>query len=191
MVATGRSGSEEAGSTGTGGAVTGAVAEAGTVVDAVADAVAEAVAAIGPRLRRLRLERGLSLQQVAVRSGVSAAAIHKIEHNGMVPTITTLLKLAAFFDRPVGWFTGVDAGGPELALDAAAATVEAGGAGVVRPPGEHLVVVVEGALCGEVDGREHRLRAGESLHYRAGRPHCWTNPGPGPARAVWVRPRGR
>jgi transcriptional regulator with XRE-family HTH domain len=68
------------------------------------------VGAIGPRLRELRQQRGLSLQQLAERAGVSAAAIHKIERNGMVPTITTLLKLADAFDRPVGWF--VDEEGP-------------------------------------------------------------------------------
>lgn len=68
------------------------------------------VGAIGPRLRELRLQRGLSLQQLAERAGVSAAAIHKIERSGMVPTITTLLKLADAFDRPVGWF--VDEDGP-------------------------------------------------------------------------------
>jgi len=68
------------------------------------------VSAIGPRMRELRLQRGLSLQQLAERAGVSAAAIHKIERNGMVPTITTLLKLADAFERPVGWF--VDEEGP-------------------------------------------------------------------------------
>ena len=68
------------------------------------------VGAIGPRMRELRQQRGLSLQQLAERAGVSAAAIHKIERNGMVPTITTLLKLADAFDRPVGWF--VDEEGP-------------------------------------------------------------------------------
>ena len=44
---------------------------------------------------------GLSLQQLGERSDVSAAAIHKIEQGGMVPTITTLLKLASALGRPV------------------------------------------------------------------------------------------
>jgi transcriptional regulator with XRE-family HTH domain len=79
-------------------------------VDADLSSVDRIVGAIGPRLRELRLQRGLSLQQLAERAGVSAAAIHKIERNGMVPTITTLLKLADAFDRPVGWF--VDEEGP-------------------------------------------------------------------------------
>lgn len=64
----------------------------------------EIVNSIGPKLRELRAQRGLSLQQLADRSDVSAAAIHKIERNGMVPTITTLLKLAGALNRPVSYF---------------------------------------------------------------------------------------
>src|SRR5687768_4744580 len=47
------------------------------------------VGAIGPKVRDLRQGLGLSLQQLAQRSGVSAAAIHKVERGDMVPTITT------------------------------------------------------------------------------------------------------
>lgn len=74
-------------------------------------AVDRIVGSIGPRLRELRLQQSLSLQQLAERAGVSAAAIHKIERNGMVPTITTLLKLADAFDRPVGYFVDEEAEG--------------------------------------------------------------------------------
>jgi transcriptional regulator with XRE-family HTH domain len=71
------------------------------------------VSGIGPRLRELRLHHSLSLQQLAERAGVSAAAIHKIERNGMVPTITTLLKLAEAFERPVGYFLDDQEASPE------------------------------------------------------------------------------
>lgn len=66
--------------------------------------VAQVVTGIGPRLRALRTRQGLSLQQLADQSGVSPAAIHKVEQSTMVPTITTLLKLAATFGVPVGHF---------------------------------------------------------------------------------------
>lgn len=66
--------------------------------------VSEVVAGIGPRLRTLRGRLGLSLQQLAERSDVSPAAIHKVEQGTMVPTITTLLKLAAAFQVPVAHF---------------------------------------------------------------------------------------
>src|SRR5436190_19695601 len=79
------------------------------LVDGHGGEVGRIVSGIGPRLRELRLHHSLSLQQLAERAGVSAAAIHKIERNGMVPTITTLLKLADAFDRPVAYFVDEEA----------------------------------------------------------------------------------
>jgi transcriptional regulator with XRE-family HTH domain len=71
------------------------------------------VSSIGPKLKQLRQEQRLSLQQLAVKADVSAAAIHKIERNGMVPTITTLLKIATALDRPVSYFIDNDDAPPE------------------------------------------------------------------------------
>ena len=62
------------------------------------------VSNIGPKVRTLRKQAGLSLQQLAERANVSAAAIHKVEQSGMVPTITTLLKVAGALGRPVAYF---------------------------------------------------------------------------------------
>ena len=73
------------------------------------------VSSIGPKLRQLRQQQRLSLQQLAVKADVSAAAIHKIERNDMVPTITTLLKIAAALEQPVGYFIDQDEESPELA----------------------------------------------------------------------------
>ncbi len=64
----------------------------------------------------LRKSMGLSLQQLSDRSDVSAAAIHKIEQGGMVPTITTLLKIAGAVGRPVSYFVEEDAGRDDLAV---------------------------------------------------------------------------
>jgi transcriptional regulator with XRE-family HTH domain len=71
------------------------------------------VNSIGPKLKQLRHEQRLSLQQLAVKADVSAAAIHKIERNDMVPTITTLLKIATALDRPVSYFIDSDEAPPE------------------------------------------------------------------------------
>jgi transcriptional regulator with XRE-family HTH domain len=65
---------------------------------------ATVVDAIGPKVRDLRQQAGLSLQQLARRADVSAASVHKVERGDMVPTITTLLKLAAALERPIGHF---------------------------------------------------------------------------------------
>ncbi len=93
-----------------------AASSGGVRDDAAADRLATAplpetevsavVSGIGPRLRSLRTRHGLSLQQLSDRSDVSPAAIHKVEQGTMVPTITTLLKLAATFQVPVAHFIG-------------------------------------------------------------------------------------
>lgn len=74
------------------------------------DQVGGIVSAIGPKVKQLRADQRLSLQQLALRADVSAAAIHKIERNDMVPTVTTLLKIATALERPVSYF--VDDDGP-------------------------------------------------------------------------------
>jgi transcriptional regulator with XRE-family HTH domain len=66
--------------------------------------IERSVSAIGPRVREQRRVHGLSLQQAANLAGVSAASIHKVERGDMVPTITTLLKLAAAFGLPLSSF---------------------------------------------------------------------------------------
>jgi transcriptional regulator with XRE-family HTH domain len=66
------------------------------------------VSMVGEKVSDLRRIKGLSLQQLAEISDVSSAAIHKIERSGMVPTITTLLKLAAALGVSVGYFVEED-----------------------------------------------------------------------------------
>lgn len=70
----------------------------------MSEELTQIVRGIGPKVRSLRKQAGLSLQQLAELSDVSAAAIHKIEQSGMVPTITTLLKVAGALGKPVAYF---------------------------------------------------------------------------------------
>jgi transcriptional regulator with XRE-family HTH domain len=74
------------------------------------------VGSIGLKVFSLRKRMGLSLQQLGERSDVSAAAIHKIEQGGMVPTITTLLKIAGALGRPVSYFVEEDIGQDDVAV---------------------------------------------------------------------------
>src|SRR6185312_9354673 len=69
----------------------------------------DVIAGIGAKIRLLRQGESMSLAQLAERSGVSAAAIHKIERNTMVPTITVLMKLARSLDRSVSYLVDEEA----------------------------------------------------------------------------------
>jgi transcriptional regulator with XRE-family HTH domain len=75
--------------------------------------VSDIVSLVGRKVSSLRRAKGLSLQQLAAVSDVSPAAIHKIERSGMVPTITTLLKLAAALGVSVSYFVQEDDSPPE------------------------------------------------------------------------------
>src|SRR3954451_20742364 len=62
------------------------------------------VSGLGAKLAAERAERGWSLAQLAQRAGLSPAAVHKIEKNGMTPTIASLMKIAAPLGRSVSCF---------------------------------------------------------------------------------------
>lgn len=178
------------------------------------------VDAIGPKVRDLRQQAGLSLQQLARRADVSAAAIHKVERGDMVPTITTLLKLADALERPIGHFVGDEAPAAVASVVAAGAGAEVRDGGVVRTAitaapdrfrvggaavvveagaegssggpqgGEELVHLLDGTLEVEVAGERHVLGAGDTVQFPADRHARWRNPGPAAARAVWLTTRG-
>jgi transcriptional regulator with XRE-family HTH domain len=84
--------------------------------DGAAGDLERIVGSIGLKVFSLRKRMGLSLQQLGERSDVSAAAIHKIEQGGMVPTITTLLKIAGALGRPVSYFVEEDVGRDDVAV---------------------------------------------------------------------------
>ena len=66
------------------------------------------VSEIGAKVARARAERGWSLAQLAQRSGLSTAAVHKIEKSGMTPTIATLMKVASALGTSVSFFIDED-----------------------------------------------------------------------------------
>jgi len=53
---------------------------------------------IGERLKKVRLERGYTLKDVAGESGYSKALISRIENGNVSPSINSLLKIAAALD---------------------------------------------------------------------------------------------
>jgi transcriptional regulator with XRE-family HTH domain len=75
-----------------------------TLPPAVLPQIELTVSGIGAKVARARSERGWSLAQLAQRSGLSAAAVHKIEKSGMTPTIASLMKIAAALGKSVAHF---------------------------------------------------------------------------------------
>lgn len=59
---------------------------------------------IGVKIKTLRKERKLTLQDVATETGFSPALISQIENNNVSPPIATLSKIARFFDVKMSFF---------------------------------------------------------------------------------------
>lgn len=57
-------------------------------------------AIVGANLRRLRNDRGLSLEELARRSGVSRSMLSQIELGQSTPTINLLFKITQALDEP-------------------------------------------------------------------------------------------
>jgi transcriptional regulator with XRE-family HTH domain len=62
------------------------------------------VSKLGEKIKALRVEKNMSLKDLSERSGISAAAIHKIESNGIIPTITTMMKISDALGKKVSHF---------------------------------------------------------------------------------------
>jgi XRE family transcriptional regulator, regulator of sulfur utilization len=72
---------------------------------------AELARRIADSLRRLRRERGMSLDQLAVASGVSRAALSQIEGARTNPTLGVLWKIAVGLDVAFNVLLGSETGG--------------------------------------------------------------------------------
>lgn len=59
---------------------------------------------IGGKVRRLRLEKGMTLQQLSEISGISKPALSQIENEVTMPPIATLLKIAKALGIHIGDF---------------------------------------------------------------------------------------
>lgn len=74
----------------------------------------EPSALLGRNVRRLRAVRGLSLDRLAVASGVSRTALTQIEQGSGAPTITVIWKIAGALDVPFAELLAVHRSGAQL-----------------------------------------------------------------------------
>src|SRR5215210_5252721 len=74
-------------------------------------AVGDVLAAVGPRLRRLRERRELTLTAVAARTGISKSTLSRLEGGQRKPSLELLLPLAETYHLPLDELVGAPAVG--------------------------------------------------------------------------------
>lgn len=162
------------------------------------------------RLRELRVERGLSLRQASVRTGLSPSFISLIERGMANPSVAVLQKLTASYGTSIGELLG---GGTSTSqklirpLDRQVSDAAAGvkleqltfgnrlmevhvftvapGAGseeAYQHVGEEFIYMLDGTLEVWLDGMErYNLQAGDILYFESTQAHRWANSGDRPA----------
>src|SRR3954454_7364355 len=66
----------------------------------------DVLAEVGPRLRRLRERRGLTLTVLAAETGISKSTLSRLESGQRKPSLELLLPLAAAFHLPLDELVG-------------------------------------------------------------------------------------
>lgn len=61
---------------------------------------------VGPRLRAFRHARSLTLEEVAVRTGISSSTLSRLESGGRRPTLELLLPLSQCYELPLDELVG-------------------------------------------------------------------------------------
>lgn len=162
----------------------------------------------GDRIRQRRQQQGLSLQELAGRTSLTASFISQVEREVAEPS--SLRKIAGALEVPVFYFLLDDAASnpvvrrgqrrvlrlhntdaawellspsdPSLQLEVVLTRLppgEASGDEPVTHPGEECFVVLAGRMEITVAGQAYQLDEGDTIQIRATLPHQIRNPGPG------------
>ncbi|WP_329146598.1 XRE family transcriptional regulator [Streptomyces sp. NBC_01456] len=161
-------------------------------------AYANVLAAVGPRLRRLRQERGVTLSALSGATGISVSTLSRLESGGRKATLELLLPLAQAHQVPLDELVGApEVGDPRVRaaplrrahLTAVPLTRQPGGLQAFKlvmdpvggPPeqrtheGYEWLYVLSGRLRLLLADREVELRAGEAAEFDTRLPH-WFGP---------------
>jgi transcriptional regulator with XRE-family HTH domain len=171
---------------------------------------------VGPRLRQLREQKGLSARKVADLAGLTPAYLSRLENSRVSPTVATLARLveamgetmATLFQEPPGARETVVRRGerhkmrsrgvldsqvtPGWAkrLEILESLVEPGEGSSDRlhthAGDEECVLVLDGELDLFLGPDRHHLETGDSATFDCRTPHRWRNPSTRPSRVLWV-----
>jgi DNA-binding transcriptional MerR regulator/uncharacterized cupin superfamily protein len=178
-----------------------------------ATAPAEEHSPIGPRFRKMRLQRGESLATVANSVGVSIGFLSNLERSQSGASIGIMRKLAQYYGLNIlDLFNPIDGtgplvrprdrksleGGPGVQMELLASgkiTMEphlfrvapgAGSGESYSHEGEEFLYLVRGRLDIELAGQPYQLRTGDSFYFSSKTQHHWVNPGKTDTIVLWI-----
>jgi transcriptional regulator with XRE-family HTH domain len=171
---------------------------------------------VGPRLRQLREQKGMSARQVADGAGLSPAYLSRLENGRISPTVATLARLVAAMGETMATLFSEPPGPDEVVvrrdarhlmrsrgvldsqvtpgwakrLEILESLVESGQGSSdslhTHAGEEECVLVLEGELELYLGPDRHHLLTGDSATFDSRTPHRWRNPTGTQARVLWI-----
>jgi transcriptional regulator with XRE-family HTH domain len=170
---------------------------------------------LGLRMRRQRHRLDMTLQQLAVSSGVSVGYISQLERGNATPTLGTLSQIASALGVEIDYFLRkpkvadsltragnrprfstpgssieyeqIGADFPEHELTSFVMNIPPGyESELVKHVGEEIIYILEGEISQVVGDRVYVMSTGDSLHFLGEKPHRWSNKSQATARILWV-----
>jgi transcriptional regulator with XRE-family HTH domain len=165
------------------------------------DGIQQQLALFGARLRDLRLQRGLTLQEVAARSKLSRAFLSRLESGGRQASISAALTLAGVFGVSLATLFEFPAAEPVCAIVRSSEVVESSVNGLKYAPlsdarrffnmqpmrvkvspsrrgnehyhheGTEWLYVLRGKLTLSLVGKTYDLEEGDAAHFESRLPH--------------------
>lgn len=169
--------------------------------------------AMGPKFRKLRLQRGEPLSAVAKATGVSVGFLSNLERSHSEASVGVLRKLAQYYGLNIlDFFTPIEGttplvrpkdrkileGGPGVRMELLASgkiTMEphlfrvapgAGSGDSYSHQGEEFLHLISGRLNITLAGEEYELKSGDSFYFGSHIQHTWHNPGKTEAVVLWI-----
>lgn len=171
---------------------------------------------IGKKIKTLRLQKGLTQEELADRTELSKSFISQVERDQTSPSIATLVDilqalgtdLKSFFGdesdnqvvfRPGDFFEKVDEdlhsktewiipNAQKYRMEPIRVTLEPGGSTYVDKPheGEEFGYVLQGTITLHLGQNTYRVRKGDTFYFRSRGLHYIENKTRSPASLIWV-----
>jgi transcriptional regulator with XRE-family HTH domain len=174
-----------------------------------ADAISTALDLVAPRLRKVREQRGVTLTEVAARTGISKSTLSRLENGQRKPSLELLLPLAQTYRVPLDDLVGApDVGDPRIRLKPRRVhgrtvlplTRHPGGvqawkivipANQTKPDprthdGYEWLYVLTGRMRLVLGPQDLVLEAGEAADFDTQLPHWFGSTGEGPAEVLSI-----
>lgn len=171
---------------------------------------------IGEKIKRLRVEKNLTQEELANRCELSKGFISQVERDLTSPSIATLVdileslgtNLKDFFneieeekivftkddffikeDKENGYeINWIVPNAQKNIMEPILVTIEPGGSYIEDSPheGEEFGYVLSGTIYIHKNNRKYKAKRGESFYYKANTVHFISNPGKVNAKVLWI-----